>query len=354
MAGSDAALLSRRMLGRDALALAGAAFVTRALPAAVAPPVDPLAFVDPELRPTARVILAMMNTPPRGATLLSVMRGLGGPPPAPLADVPWVEKRVPGLAGAPDVVVYLINARDGATRPAILHTHGGGFISGSAKAEIRAKQELARSLDCVVVTVEYRLAPETRYTGSVADNYAALHWVHANAPALRVDRSRIAVMGESAGGGHAALLAQMARDRGEIPLALQVLIYPMLDDRTGIDRPVPPQIGRIGWDQRANTLGWASFLGVPPGRHGVPPAGVPARTPRLAGLAPAFIGVGSVDLFVEEDIAYARRLTDQGVPTELVVAPGAFHGFDGAAPETQIARRFTAAKIAALRRTFDR
>jgi acetyl esterase/lipase len=198
--------------------------------------------------------------------------------------VPVEERKVPVGPGIPDVTVYVINAGKrpgGGPRPAILHTHGGGFVAGTAKAERGYLQDFAHALDCVIVTVEYTLAPEARYTRSLDETYARLRWLHEQAEALGVDRARLAVMGESAGGGHAALLAIRARDRGEVPLVLQALTYPMLDDRTGSTVTPPPGVGRLGWDAQANRFGWASFLGAEPGSRQVPAAGVPARCARL-------------------------------------------------------------------------
>src|SRR5207302_7809118 len=146
---------------------------------------------------------------------------------------------------------------------------------------------------------------------------------------LGVDRSRIAVMGESAGGGHAAMLAIAARDRGEIPLAYQALIYPMLDDRTGSSRKTPPYQGAVIWTPQKNRFGWSSLLGAPAGSAQAPYGAVPARVENLRGLPPAYIGVGSIDLFIDEDVEYARRLIDAGVLVTLNVVPGGFHGFDG-------------------------
>ncbi|HTN15071.1 MAG TPA: alpha/beta hydrolase [Sphingomonadaceae bacterium] len=311
-----------------------------------------LAHVDPELRPAAKQILGVMRQMGSiDAEHLAQLRE-GTPAPPQLADVPLREMRVPASGSLPAVTVYVVNERAGEARPAILHTHGGGYILGSAKSEARHLQETARQLDCVIVSVEYRLAPEARYSASIEDNYAGLLWLYRNADSLGVDRSRIALMGESAGGGHTALLAIAARDRGEVPLVLQALIYPMLDDRTGSTRQLPAYMGAVGWDAPANRFGWESFLGVEPGSTAVPAAGVPARLENLAGLAPAFVAVGGVDLFVSEDIEYARRLTEAGVPAELLVIPGAFHGFDQVASDTRLARIFTAAKFEALRRAF--
>ena len=272
--------------------------------------------------------------------------------PAPLPDVPVAERLIPGAGGAPDVRVYVINARAGTQRPAILHMHGGGMFIGAAKSDVRGLQEIARALDCVVVTVDYRLAPETRWQGSVEDNYAGLKLLFAHAGELGADPARIAVIGGSAGSGHATLLAIRARDRGEVPLVLQVLLYPMLDDRTGSTRKSPDHLGRLVWRSQDNAFGWRSFLGQEPGGLTVPAAAVPARVADLSGLPATFIGVGAIDLFVDEDVEYARCLIDNGVPTEMHIVPGASHGFDGAAPEASIVKEFTAAKLNALRRAF--
>ncbi len=209
---------------------------------------------------------------------------------------------------------------------------------------------MATDCHCVVVSVDYRLAPETPYPGSLQDNYTALKWVHAHATELGIDRSRIAVGGESAGGGHAANLAIHARDRKEVPIVFQLLIYPELDDRTGSTRATPPSIGHFMWNASANRLAWSSLLGVPAGSSKVPAGAVPARVASVAGLPPAWIGVGSIDLFVEEDIAYARRLILAGIATELLVMPGAFHGFDLLVPDAEASKQFSASWKAALRK----
>lgn len=339
-------------LGLAAIITACAGAVSPSL--AEAAMADPLADVDPELRPAARDMLSGPKGPPLDRNYLNIRKSIRDGARAPRPDIAVARHEIAVPGGAATVTAFVINARPGTRRPAILHTHGGGYVFGNAGSEIASRQDLARDLDCVVVTVDYRLAPEARYAVSIEENYAALKWLHDQADTLGVDRSRIAVMGESAGGGHAALLALTARDRGEVPLVLQMLIYPMLDDRTGSSRMPPPHIGRIGWSAADNRFGWGSFLGQAPGTRAVPAAAVPARARTLVGLPPAFIGVGSIDLFVEEDIDYARRLVDSGVATELIVVPGAYHGFDDAAPGSSVTRQFTTAKMAALRRAFTR
>ena len=299
-------------------------------------------WVAPDLRPAAEQMRAFTKTFTLNAETLPQFRANAFLSPELLPDVPAEKKVVPGPEGAPELTVWVVNARAGSARPGILFADQG----------IATLQGLARTLDCVIVSVDYRLAPEWTFAASVADNYAGLRWMHGNATDLGLDPRRIAVMGDSAGGGHAALLAIHARDRGEVPIVLQVLIYPMLDDRTGSSRKVPGHLGNILWTPASNRFGWGAFLGQEPGGETVPEAAVPARVEDLSGLPPAFIGVGDLDLFVEEDIEYARRLIAAGVPTELLVVPGAFHAFDVIAPDTPTAQRFTEAKTQALRRAF--
>lgn len=347
--------VTRRHFGR----LAGAAIATAALAqdgvarAAEAADVERrLAPIAPELRPAAREMIER-GFPPITPEVLRNLPADAGPPPAPLLPgVPVAERQVPAAGSLPAVKVFAINADAAKRRPAILHVHGGGFLVGSARGELRYLQEIAQSLDCTIVTVEYRLSPKARHDQATEDTYAGLKWLHARADELGIDRARIALMGESAGGGHAAILAIKARDRGEIPVMFQALVYPMLDDRTGSTGPIPPHIATVGWSPPENRLGWESFLGVPPGGDDVPVAAVPARLANLEGLPPAWIGVGGVDLFASEDIEYARRLTLANVPTELLVVPGAFHGFDRIAPDASVSRAFSDSKLAALRRAF--
>lgn len=312
-----------------------------------------LAQVAPELRDAARGILGQSGQMPAFTTenLPAIRAGMARYA-QPLLPAPAWEERQIATADGSTITIFVINAAPGAAKPAILHTHGGGFIIGSARVDLAGLQRMALALDCVIVSVEYRLAPETSWQGSTEDNYAGLKWLHANAAALGVDAARIAVMGESAGGGHAALLALLARDRGEVPLCFQCLVFPMLDDRTGT-RTIPPwPIGELIWTAQGNRFGWESFLGAEPGTATVPAAAVPARRGDLAGLPPAWIGVGTLDLFVDEDMDYAQRLIAASVPVQMEVVPDAFHGFNDIAAETTLARDFNRSKLAALARAF--
>jgi acetyl esterase/lipase len=233
--------------------------------------------------------------------------------------------------------------------PALLSIHGGGFVIGDAALGDQISRLRADAAGCVVISVDYRLAPEHPHDIPVEDCYAALEWIHAQADALGVDRARIGVTGDSAGGGLAAGLTLLARDRGGPKIAFQHLIYPMLDDRTCLRRDVPAHVGVHMWNQASNRFGWTSLLGRPPGGEGISPYAAPARADSLAGLPPAFIYVGALDLFVDEDIAYAQRLMRAGVPTELHVYPGAYHGFE-IAPDAAVTRQAARDSLDALRR----
>lgn len=308
------------------------------------------AVVDPELRRVARVL-------PRGAGPAS-LRAVATVGRAAAAAQPSID-RVRRRAGrsVPEVVrVGEISARvhrppcSGlASRPGLLWIHGGGFVIGSAAQDDSLCARFARELDAVVVAPDYRLAPRHRYPTPVDDCHDALVWLAARP---EVDPDRIAIGGASAGGGLAAALAFAARDRGEVDPVLQLLTYPMLDDRTVGRTDVDERRFRL-WNNRANRYGWSSFLGVDAGGPEVERRAVPARRDDLAGLAPAWIGVGSLDLFHDEDVAYAQRLLAAGVPCDLLEVPGAFHGFDRLAPRAGVVRRFLAAQDAALRAAFE-
>ena len=241
---------------------------------------------------------------------------------------------------------------DGARRPAVLHMHGGGLIIGSATQGDAFCRRLTDELGAVAASVAYRMPPEHPYPSPLDDCYRALQWL---AEQPDVDPNRIVVIGESAGGGLAASLALVARDRGEIALAGQVLAYPMLDDRTDDSAAADPRMLRL-WNGRSNRLGWGMYLGAGTAGPAATPLddaalelAVPARRADLSGLPPAWIGVGTLDLFHSENVEYARRLTEAGVLVELHVVAGAYHGFDIAEPKAAVSRDFTARQIDALK-----
>jgi acetyl esterase/lipase len=227
--------------------------------------------------------------------------------------------------------------------PALLWIHGGGYVIGSAAQDDQLCRRFAREVGMTVASVDYRLAPDHPYPAPLEDCYAALKWL-IHLPA--VDSDRVAIGGASAGGGLAAALALLTRDRGEISVAAQLLVYPMLDDRT-VDRKDLENPGHRLWNQSSNKFGWSAYLG-----DADPEVAVPARRRDLAGLPPAWLGVGTLDLFHDEDLAYAERLRAAGVPCHVEVVKGAFHGFDGIAPKAEVSRSFFDSQCAMLREAF--
>ncbi|WP_418275566.1 alpha/beta hydrolase [Isoptericola jiangsuensis] len=273
--------------------------------------------------------------------------------PAAPDDVEIENVDVPGPAGAPAVPARIYRPRGLAgPAPALLWIHGGGMIIGSPAQDERTSIAFARVLGLTVVSVDYRLAPQHPAPAALEDCYAVLSWTLRHAAERGIDPDRIAVGGASAGGGLAAGLTLLAHDRGEIPVAFQLLVYPMIDDRTvtRTDHDVP---GVRMWSKKSNRYGWTSYLGQEPGGAGISAYAAPARREDLGGLPPAWIGVGTFDLFHDEDVAYARRLRDAGVPCELLVVDGAFHGFDAVLPKKKVTADFWRAQAAALQRALD-
>ena len=306
-------------------------------------------LVDPELLPVLEALplfdLSMESLPAMRATRASIGAGE-----MTFSGLHFERRTVQSPDGA-QVRVNLFRPEGAArARPAILHIHGGGYVLGTADMTNAANAATALKLDCVIVSVDYRLAPETPFPGPLDDCYAALRWLHASTAELGIDRKRVAIAGESAGAGVAAGLALMARDRGDTPICFQCLVYPMLDDRTNADN-TSPFAGEFVWNAKSNQFGWGAYLGRAPGGGDSPAYAAPARAADLDGLPPAFINCGALDLFADEDITYARRLMQAGVATELHIYPGAFHGFP-LAPGTHLAAIAERDRIDALRRAF--
>jgi acetyl esterase/lipase len=264
------------------------------------------------------------------------------------------ERHIPGLQGEPDVRVLVYIPKNVSTPlPALLWIHGGGYVLGSADQDDLQVKSIVSTVGCAAVSVDYRLAPETPHPGPVEDCYAALKWLYTHAEELGVDATRIAIGGASAGGGLAAGLGLLTRDRGEVPLVFQLLIYPMLDDRTVTAAEPHPYTGEYIWTPDANRFGWTSLLRQEPGGPDASPYAAAARAEHLEGLPPTFISVGALDLFLEEDLEYGRRLMRAGVPTELHVYPGAFHGFNMVAGAS-VTQSFVRDQLNALTRAFSR
>jgi acetyl esterase/lipase len=233
---------------------------------------------------------------------------------------------------------------------AVLYLHGGGMIFGMSELgalfDWSARRYVAES-GVPMLVVDYRTAPEFPHPTPLRDCFAALGWLVGHADELGVDPARVAVMGDSAGGGLAAAVSLWARDRGGPAIAAQILIYPMLDDRTVT--PDPQLAPLATWTYDDNRTGWQALLGGDDGGAGVSAYAAPARTAELAGLPPAYLDVGDLDIFRDEDIAYARRLALAGVATELHVHPGCPHGFEGMAPDASVSRRAMSDRVRRLR-----
>ena len=309
---------------------AGAAFVGLTLARHVRRHRPLLAEVAPDLRTPA--LAAPMSV--RGPVTLRLMRRLLAADPA---VGPGVEVREV-WAGDVRALVYR-PADDSATTAGLLWLHGGGYVMGRPEVDHPHSSWLAKELGIVVVSVDYRLAPEHPFPAGLDDASAALDWVHQHAVELGIDPRRIAVGGSSAGGGLAAALAQRAHDEGRSPVAFQLLVYPAIDDRSAAgplgERPW------LVWTSTSTRFAWRSYLGRPPGGPEHRPYAAPARRADLTGLPPAWIGVGDVDPFHDEALAYAGRLAASGVPCDLHVEPGMYHGADSAFTDTaETTRRF--------------
>jgi len=312
---------------------------------------------DPELVP----LLAMMQEimPAEGLDIsdpVALRSGFGGmsasfAPDLDLSGVVQGDRPIPGAPGAPDVTVrvYTPEGLDGSV-PGLLHIHGGGFVIGDLETEQGACLALCRNLGVVVVSVDYRLAPETPYPGPLEDCYAALQWTHGNAGELLIDPARLGIIGQSAGGGLAAALALLSRDRGGPSICFQFLGIPELDDRLEtasmrkfVDTPL--------WHRPNAELSWDFYLGKEYRRGGdnVPYHAAPARAEDLSGLPPAYISTMEFDPLRDEGVLYAMKLMQAGVPTELHSFPGTFHGssmFSGA----RVHQREAAEMFTVLRR----
>ena len=249
-----------------------------------------------------------------------------------------VERSDRVVPGDPAVSLRVHRAK-GATGvlPCVYSIHGGGYVLGSNTMDDVLFDALCPKLGVVGVSVDYRLAPETPYPGPLEDCYRGLGWTFEHADELGIDPGCIGVMGVSAGGGLAAALCLLARDRGEVNVAFQLLDQPMLDDRQ--TTPSSRETNLAVWSRNSNTFGWRSYLGDLYGRDQVPPTAAPARSTDLSGLPPTLVSVGAVDGFRDEDIDYALRLNQAGVPTELHVYPGACHGFNLLAPNAAVSRQ---------------
>ncbi|MBB6627556.1 alpha/beta hydrolase [Nocardioides sp. KIGAM211] len=310
---------------------------------------DALPFVDTPVRPPfdpalVPVLDAVRQAMPTlSAETLSLWRQSELPDSEPVdftagGTVRVNERQVPGPDGAPDITLLILTPEaETGPLPAIYHVHGSGMVSGDRYTFVEMLLPYVSSGRAIVVSVEYRLAPEHPDPALVEDSYAGLAWTARNADELRIDPGRLIILGLSAGGGIAAGTALLARDRAFPKLSHQVLICPMLDDR--FETHSSRMLDEEGtWDRNCNLFAWNALLGKRRGGPDVSPYAAPARAEDLAGLPRTYIDVGSAESFRDEALTYARRLSEAGVSVDLHMWGGGFHGFDLMAPDAAIAR----------------
>lgn len=301
---------------------------------------DAVAHVAPELRGPALPLIALSLTPGKLPAFRSIFKVRTKPGPG-----VTVTQRV---VGEPSVRVLVFTPeQSAASRPAVLWIHGGGYVVGTPEFEAGGTGRLVNDLGVVAVSPDYRLAPEHPFPAGLDDCMETLRWMLSNADDLGIDPTRVAVVGASAGGGLAAAVAQRCHDEG-IPLRAQVLVYPMLDDRCTLRTDYNGQ-GRFAWTPASNLYGWSAYLGRAPRMSDAPEYAAPARRLDVSRLAPAWIGVGKLDVFHDEDVDYAERLTASGVPCELVTVDGMYHGADGVRPKAPSMRAFRNSMLDHLR-----
>lgn len=302
--------------------------------------------VDPELEEPLAQLKAMM--PPLTVEALPVLRALPGPSIDSVLEGREIEREeftAPGLDGAPDVALSIFrpSAAPAAASPCVYWIHGGGMVLGDRYAMIEPPLEWVELLAVTVVSVEYRLAPEHGGTDLVDDCYAGLTWVAKHAGDLGIDPCRIVVSGGSAGGGLAAGVTLMARDRQDPEILGQLLVCPMLDHRN-VTASSAQYDGDYGfWTRTMNELGWRAVLGDTPGEQ-VPAYVSPALASDLSGLPPTYIDAGSAEVFRDEDVAYATGIWAAGGQAELHIWAGGFHGFDLLAPAARVSAAARAAR----------
>jgi acetyl esterase/lipase len=270
----------------------------------------------------------------------------------PLVDVVRSDHTATADAESDGVTVRVFRPREAkGPLPALVWIQGGGYVLTAPDMDDRFCEGVALRHGCLVVSVDWRRAPEHQFPGAAEDGHAAAHWTFTNAAELGVDPDRVVVGGHSSGGGTAAAVALILRDRGEFSACHQLLAYPMLDDRQTTDSSRRVTDHEV-WDRASNEIAWRAYLGEAYGGDDVSPYAAPARAEDLTGLPPTTILVGGLDLFLDEDVEYARRLIDAGVRTELHVYPAAHHAFDRQAPRAAVSIRFANEREAALSRAF--
>ncbi|WDS36953.1 alpha/beta hydrolase [Pseudoxanthomonas sp.] len=306
--------------------------------------------LDPEILPVVKMVpvIDMADIPAARAALHAMYASVGSPPLNPA--ISREDHLVPGWESDPEVQLRVFRPIDASeTLPCLYWIQGGGYVLTAPDLDDQWCETIANDLRCSVVSVGWRRAPEHPFPAASNDCYAGFAWTMRNAEALAIDPGRVVIGGASSGGGAAAALALRIRDVGEFSVAHQLLVYPMLDDTNSSPsshRITDPEL----WNRQSNELAWRAYLGSSYGSSDISPYAAPTRASDLARLPPATILTGELDLFVDENIAYAQRLLHAGVEMELHVYPAAHHGFDRHNPGAGLSRRFFGDRDAALRR----
>lgn len=310
------------------------------------------ALIDPELRPALdfpEELGAQLRENPAAVRAAFNEMGRAAAAALPPSDVQITEYSIPGPDGDVPIVIYTPPSAQ--PMPGLLWVHGGGYLLGSARDDAVCVP-LARHVGCAIISVDYRLAPEHPFPAGTEDCYAALVWMAQQAESIGIDPARLAIGGASAGGGLTAGLALLNRDRGGPALVFQLLLYPMIDDRH--DTPAGHAVTfRKVWNREISLYAWQLYLGEAYGSDSVSPYAAAWRATDVRNLPPAYLCVGTLDLFRDENIGYAQRLMAADVPVELAVYPGMTHGAEGLVPDAAISQRMRAGYMDALKRALS-
>ena len=309
---------------------------------------DQFSRIHPELQPSAKMSPKVTYSR-KNIWLFNMLTRLI-PPSKALEDLHVENFFIPRQDGRAKIRLRIYRPKSiSAPMPVLIWFHGGGYVMGKPEQDDVSCAQYVHELGLTVISVDYRCAPKHPFPAALDDAYTALKWAASNLQQLNIDAKHIAIGGASAGGGLAAALAQLTLDRKEIKPAFQLLVYPMLDDRTVLRTDIDDS-NNVTWNHPSNRFGWESYLGQKCGAKNVPAYSVPARRVDLSGLSPAWIGVGDLDIFHDEDVVYAQRLKECNVECELEIIPGAFHGFDVFDPKVPVIQEFRKSQIAALKK----
>jgi len=307
--------------------------------------------LDPELKPFfskfPEIIFTRETLPQTRILGATMFKTFAGPKPE---NVTVIKKKIPGPKNSPEVGVLIYKSKVSSNQklPGVLFIHGGGFITGTAEQASGFVYKLVEDLNTVVVSVEYRLAPENPFPAGLEDCYAALVWMNSAAEELGIDVNRIVVIGGSAGGGLCVGVSLLARDRGGPKIYFQMPLYPMLDDRNNTVSS-HQILDRRAWNRELNIQAWKWYLGDNYGKD-VSHFAAPARTTDFSGLPPTFTYVGELDLFRDETIEFVAMLQRAEVPVEFHIFPRCFHGFEIFIPTAEISKRAVEMALNSLKR----